>query len=443
MNLQILQIFSTREISTFIWLFVIFLGIVHRKAVRQSLIGIIKEAIGIRFIIVGVLYLIINTLLIIDILIMVSYWDITMLKDTCFWFLFSGLVIFFRLHKAKKVLYFSNLLKDNIKAIIIFEFIVNFYTFNLFVELLIFPIITFASLFEIFAKKDKNQEKVILFFGKLLSLIGICLVLLSLYKTVSDFENFFSILSLKTFLLPIILTVFSLPYFYGLALYMRYENFIIVAKHTHRNENPTATKKLIIATLIYANININTLERIWRYQINFNPLNDNPYNYIKKVSKKTKYQIGNTAKLKMFNNIRQVINNLSKNGIGKLDEWHKSYSGDEYYLSMTNYYQFGSEDITLIPNSLAYYLTGKELYIKELELILDIGYMQDKSEALKKFIDIIKHTFNCLSITLSNDLTESIISNKKFQSECNTNEITVSFEKFERIEQYKLNIKTK
>lgn len=437
-----IQIFTTREISTFIWLIVISIFMVYNKNIRQCLIGIIK-AFGNRFIVVGVIYLITYTLLNIDLLVRVSYWEISMLKDTLFWFLFSGLIIFFSLYKAREVLYFSNLLKNNIKAVIIFEFIANLYTFNLFVELLIFPIIAFASIIEGYARKEPNLEKISLSLGKILTLIGFSMILFTVYKTVSDYNNFFSILNLKTFLLPIILTVLSLPYFYGLTLYMRYENFITVVKHTHRNENPTIINNLIKATFKYANLNINTLGRIWKYQINFNPLKDNPYNFIKTVSKKPKHHIANTAKLKMFNNIQSVIKTLSKNGIGKLDEWHKSYSGDEYYISMTNYYQFGSEDITQIPNSLAYYLTGEELYIKELELVLDIGYQQDKSKALEKFINVIELTFNCLLIPTPIDLTESIILNKKFERECNTNKIKVSYEKFVRIEQYKLNIITK
>lgn len=145
----------------------------------------------------------------------------------------------------------------------------------------------------------------------------------------------------------------------------------------------------------------------------------------------------------MFNNTQKVIKNLSNNGIGKLDEWHKSYGGDDCYLSMTNYYQFGTDDITQIPNSLAYYLTGEEMYIKQLEIVLDKGYQQDKLKAIEKFIDIIKLTFDCLQIPTPTDLLESIIANKNYQRECDTHEITMIYEKFERIEKYQLSIITK
>ena len=143
-----------------------------------------------------------------------------------------------------------------------------------------------------------------------------------------------------------------------------------------------------------------------------------------------------------FNDIQTVIKNLSNIGIGKLSDWHKSYAGDESYLSMTNYYQFGTDDITKIPNTLAFYLTGEETYIKQVEVVLDIGYEQDKNKELEKFIEVLNSTLNSLSIPMSNDLIESITTSKKYYKEFNTHTLLLDYEKFDRMEKYVLSITT-
>lgn len=442
MIIQLFHIFSTREIATFIWICILAIYVLWSKNVRHSVIEVIKS-LGHKFFIVGLSSLIIYTLFSIFILEKLYCWDITLIKDTSFWFLFTAVSIFFNIHKAKDVVYFTTLLKDSLKVIIVFEFIINLYTFPLFIELLLFPIIAFASILQVTTGKNDDQKKVHSCMGRLLSLIGLSMIGFAIYKTVLDYENFFSIPNLKSFLLPIFLTILSLPYFYALALYMSYESYIRIVKHLHRYQNPKGVKDFIKATFKYANVNLKTLSRIWKYQSLFDASKDDPFEYVRKVSQKPKYIIGDTTKLKIFNDIQRVIKFLSNNGIGKLDDWHKSYGGDDCYLSMTNYYQFGFDDITKIPNSLAYYLTGEEMYIKQLDLILDVGYQQDKIDALTKFIDTIKLTFDSLMTPMPNDITDSILIDENYKKEYDTHTITLSYEKFERIETYQLSIITK
>lgn len=442
MIIQLFHIFSTREIATFIWICILAIYVLWSKNVRHSVIEVIKS-LGHKFFIVGLSSLIIYTLFSIFILEKLYCWDITLIKDTSFWFLFTAVSIFFSAHKAKDVVFFMNILKDNLKIIIVFEFIINLYTFPLLIELLLFPIIVFASILQVTTEKNNDQKKVHSCLGRLLSLIGLSMIGFAIYKTIIDHENFFSIPNLKSFSLPIFLTILSLPYFYVLALYMSYESYITIVKHLHRYENPKGVKDFIKATFKYANVNLNTLSRIWKYQSLFNASKDDPFEYVRKVSQKPKYIIGDTAKLKIFNDIQRVIKFLSNNDIGKLDDWHKSYSGDDCYLSMTNYYQFGFGDVTKIPNSLAYYLTGEEMYIKQLDLVLDVGYQQNKTEALTKFIDTIKLTFDSLMTPMPNDITDSILIDENYKKEYDTHTITLSYEKFERIETYQLSIITK
>lgn len=221
---------------------------------------------------------------------------------------------------------------------------------------------------------------------------------------------------------------------------MNYVSFIVSVKHCHKNENPSVIRGIIKATYKYANINLKTLKRIWKYQVSYNTSNETPDEFIKKAARKPKCIISNRTKLRMFNDIQKVITNLSNIGIGELSEWHKSYAGDDSYLSMTNYYQFGTDEITIIPNFLAIYLTGEETFIKQISLVLDIGYQQNKHEALMKFIEILELLFSNLSIIMPENLSESILANNKYHKQYDSHLVSLEYEKFERVEKFKLTI---
>jgi hypothetical protein len=443
---NILNIFSTREIAVFIWLLILLIFVSRTKDVRNSIVRVIKAFFN-RKLFLAFCTLLIYILLVVFILSVIGFWDISLLKDTVFWTLFSGVVLFMNINKVENVNYFSSLIKDNIKVIVIWEFLFNFYTFSLIGELVLIPVVSLFSIMEVFeehsSKQWKKHKQVVTLCKNILGLIGLGLIVYVVYKTITEYELLFSVSIIKSFLLHILLTILTLPYFYVLALYMNYESYIIVVKHIHRNKEPKISKGLIRATLKYANVNLNTLKRIWKYQIHFDPSKENPNEYIRRIAKKPKYIISDKAKLLKFNNIQIVINSLSEIGIGILDEWHKSYVGDDCYLSMTNYHKFGIDDITKIPNTLALYLTGEETYINQLEVVLDVGCEQDKYQAMEKFAEVLRQTFNHLDIILLDNLICSIADNKEYHYEYSTHEVSLNYEKFERIEQYKLTIITK
>ena len=247
-----LQIFSTREISIFIWLSVLVIYVLFDKKFRES----VTKILGNKIFIFGIATLLINTIIIVLILKKLSFWEIGFIKDTSFWFLFTAIGIFFNIQDAKNVTFFSNIIRENIKAIVVLEFVINFYTFPLFIELALFPIIFLTSTSQLLIEKDSSQTKVNSCLVKLLAFIGLFLIIFSFYKTIVDYKNFFSLVNLKTFILPLILTILSLPFFYILALYINYESYIKIVKNSHRKEKPSIVKTLIKDTFIYANSSV-------------------------------------------------------------------------------------------------------------------------------------------------------------------------------------------
>jgi hypothetical protein len=430
---QLLNIFSTREIAVIIWGIILLIGSWFIKGMPQILSGFLK-IIGSKIVILLISISAIYTALIVILLWKLCLWDITFLKDTCIWFLFSSISITFNVNKARNFSFFKNIIRDNISIILIFEFIINFYTFSLPVELIVIPIISFIVIIQGFAEVSQKQEPdhqlTASCLKKIIALLSVSLFIFVLYKTMTDYEGLFTIYNLKSFLLPINLTLLFLPFFYGLALYMEYETLFKVMKQMRRYE-PSISKKLIRATLLYANVNINKLSRIWKHHSYFNPAKENPYNYIKRIANKPQYVIGTNAKLSIFNNVEDVIKNLSNCGLGELEEWMEK--GGDYYFSSSSFYQFKSTDKGITDNSMQYLLSGEKSFINQIDVMLNIGLEQDFEQALITFRDLVVKTFNELNITIHNKLLQNIGQFKNYNDDFDNYSIKFECTKFQKI----------
>ena len=136
----ILQQFNTREIAVILWLGIFVLWALSQKSIRKSLLDVLKSLFQIKIfsvIIAAILY----TGILVFILAQVGIWEWSLLKDTIYWFLCSALVLLMNTDKANQEKgFFIKILKDNLKIILILEFILAFYTFNLLVEIVLVPI---------------------------------------------------------------------------------------------------------------------------------------------------------------------------------------------------------------------------------------------------------------------------------------------------------------
>ena len=94
-----------------------------------------------------------------------------------------------------------------------------------------------------------------------------------------------------------------------------------------------------------------------------------------------------TMALEAFNNPQNLVRELSKIGVGQLNDWKNSVAGVDWdeYMSITPYYLFGDRDLTKIQSNIALYLVGKEDHAETLDIVLNIGYQQDKDQALAVF----------------------------------------------------------
>lgn len=282
---DIQAIFNNREIALILWLAVIVLAVLLSK-LRKSLVPIVK-------ILASKMFLIIFSLIgaylfgIILLLKNLEVWQTSNLKDVLFWLFTVGLILVFKINDAKSNAYFKGIFLSAIKWTIILEFVVNLYSFSLFTEIVILPVLVFLAMTQAVAEMDDKHKVVSKFLQNVISIAGLSIFCYSLYKTVINFEAVLTFQNLVSFLLPSTITILFIPFVYFLALYSTYESYFIHLDFmTVKKDKVKETKKLILEI---ANINLDKLLRIKK---NFEKRvfydDTNLKEYIRVISRKTK-----------------------------------------------------------------------------------------------------------------------------------------------------------
>jgi len=107
------------------------------------------------------------------------------------------------------------------------EFLINFYVFSIWVELLLVPISGIIGGLLGIAAVKKEYASLQKSLNNLMAFIGTLLVGYALYMAISDYKNLFTLYNFESFVLPILLTIMFLPFVYLWALYANYETLFI------------------------------------------------------------------------------------------------------------------------------------------------------------------------------------------------------------------------
>lgn len=219
---------NNREIATVVWLLILLVFCLTLPDVRASLVQIFKISMS-KYIIGLVGLMIVYTWGMVVLLESVNLWDFSLLKDTILWFFLSGLVLIVNSVTSvdKKNHIFKKILTENFKLFLFVEFFVNFYTFNIYAELILVPTVTFIGVLGIVAALDKKHEIVV----KMVNWIQAFWGILILYYISREFLNrpaeFLSIQTMKQFVSPLCLTMLFFPFLYSSVLYACYENLFV------------------------------------------------------------------------------------------------------------------------------------------------------------------------------------------------------------------------
>lgn len=148
--------------------------------------------------------------------------------------------------------------------------------------------------------------------------------------------------------------------------------------------------------------------------------------------------------IEAFNNPQGLARELSRVGVGQLNDWRKSVSGVEWdeYISITPYHIFGNGDYTQIQSNIALYLIGKEDYAETLDIVLNFGHQQNKEEAIFILTRTIQRVEQLLNAGVEIAWVESHLESGG-ELELNKCRVTLGKEEFERMSTYKLTVQAK
>lgn len=230
-----ITIFNNREIALILWLLFILVWALFHTNIRISIYGVLKVFFSKK--IFGSVFLMFTYVsFIIFIFYRLSIWDISMLKDTIVWFFSFAIILLINSNKANKNEDFlKNILLDNLKLILIFEFIINLYSFSLLIELFLLPILSIIVMLNTFMKSKQEYLSFTKITNSILVFSGFSFLTFSLMSVLNNFDNFLKMTILKSFLLPVALSVLLLPFIYFFAKYMKYETNKIRQKYLYKN----------------------------------------------------------------------------------------------------------------------------------------------------------------------------------------------------------------
>lgn len=161
----------------------------------------------------------------------IGLWEPFLLKTTIVWFLFTGAVNAVNAIGTRSTdQSISKFIADNVKVIILIEFLVGTYTFSLPVELILVPVAGFLAGLDAVAQRDEEFSSVAKLTSGLLATLGLTVVVSAAIKAIRDFQTFASFASLREVLLAPGLALMFVPCIYTLALYAAYDSLWIRMK---------------------------------------------------------------------------------------------------------------------------------------------------------------------------------------------------------------------
>lgn len=254
---------SSRERATIIWGIILFVFMITIKEIRSSLYNVIKIFFGKKLRVHWIVYFL-YVLGITFLFSLLPFWKIAFIKDIIIWALFSGLIYLMNaVSREADETYITKIIKDNFKFIIIFEFIMSTFTFNVFVELLIIPIFTIIFTVSFISERDLKYQNVYKLTNFLLAMLGFIFIRKTIEVGINEYQQLNILDTLISFLIPIIYFVLTLPLIYIISLYSKYE-LLFIRMSFKEKEDKKINKKHRFDVLKICNISVRKV-RIFTY----------------------------------------------------------------------------------------------------------------------------------------------------------------------------------
>ncbi len=254
--------FSTRDGALFFWLGIFLILLLKQKPIRQSIVEL-WQAFAVKDILIAVSLYVAYTAICIALMHRFGLWNMAVAKDTLYWLPCSGLPALFAVGNKMKVGQdFLKLLAGSFTVSAFLSAYASIVTFSFFTEVLL---LFFLTLLTISVLLSEHKKMILLhhLISKIQAFVGLfifCMIAFWLYldwKQI-DWNN-----QLMSFLLPFNLLFASLPFFYGMALFMSYQD-IFNRLWIWTGKKPGIHRKAFRRVFLAARVDLDTLCQISR-----------------------------------------------------------------------------------------------------------------------------------------------------------------------------------
>ena len=229
-----MSILSTREWATLIWGCIFMLYVLCHREIRKSLWNVIVLFFDKKLRILWEIILL-YVLTITMVFCYLPIWENIYIKDIIIWFLFSGLIYCMNAVSSEAdETYIKKILKDNLKFTMILEFFMSTFTFNIWIELAIIPVITIITVMNVIAERKEEYKSVHKLLDSVLAIAGFWIFYETIKIGINEYKQLNIINTLVSFMIPIVYLILIIPLEYLLELYSKYE--VLFLRMTFKEE---------------------------------------------------------------------------------------------------------------------------------------------------------------------------------------------------------------
>ena len=353
-------------------------------------------------------------------------WNADQIKNTVFWCASVGFMSLFKLESIKKDRsFFKHSVIGNLKLLAILQFIGTVYTFSLWVEALLVPILAFIGAMSAIAETDKKYHSVKILLEYCLSFFGVILIAYTLYMLTSNFDRFGNEKTAYDFFVPPLLTLWYLPFVFVMLVYSTYEQVFIRLDFSIKSRFHRFLAKLYAFVLF--NVRMSLLDR-WSYhvaRVNVRSHADliETFRHIYKVRSAEKNP--NEVRSELGWSPYKAKYFLSSEG---LDTGFYNRLFEDEWSASSPMIEFGDG---IIPENVAYYVEGYEEVANTLKLKVNVNDATRSEMAREKLLGLAEAlSLSSLNQCLSGKIKEAIVKGEQYSEKCENKIISLVVEKW-------------
>ncbi|GAA5135351.1 MULTISPECIES: hypothetical protein [Colwelliaceae] len=416
-----MDILNNREIATGIWAIVFLIWAFTIKNVR-ALFRQIVEIFFSRFIIVSFILMAVYTLAMIAAIDSFGLWESHQIKNVIFWFFSAASYSFFQITKASdEPYYFSKAIKDNLKIIVVIQFVLSVYTFSLWVELIFIPLMVVIGGM-IAVSQQKEEHKIVeQLLTKLTEAIGLFIVIFTVYKLITAFGELGQLKTIYDLIIPTALSLLLLPFLYLLAVFNNYQSIFV--RLGLFIKDPQLLKYAKLTSIRKCHLRFAKLVR-WA-------------NNVACLDIKSKADINSS-----FDNLFQQIKDEKNPPFIPLEQGWSPYIAKDYLIDLnletglykniyddtwhasSRYLEIGTG---ILPNNIAYYIEGGRVSAKQLTLKLNVNEIDDLDKSHETFLELASTLFElAMGCVIPDDAYLALASGKSIEKNIGNQLLSIS-----------------